>query len=153
MLAVEALVLALEVAVDDTLADAPPVGDGAHRRAVHGAGLAEGPPRRLEDRAAARRGAVGPRCQPSAIARRCPDATMTRPVTARDAGEASQTRAGDTHFGSYRPARASSVSARKVDAVMSVSAVGQTALTVTPYRASSMAAISVNDAIPPLAAP
>ena len=52
----EQLVLALEVPVDDTLADAAALGDGTDGGAVHVAGLGEGAPGGFEDR-----GSCGPR--------------------------------------------------------------------------------------------
>src|SRR6187402_1072348 len=51
----------------------------------------------------------GPRTQPSATARTCPDASNTRPVTSADSGEQSQVTIGAIQWGA-RASRASSVS-------------------------------------------
>src|SRR5207302_7402261 len=93
---------------------------------------------------------VGPRCQPSAMAKLVPDTSMICSVTSDDSFEASQTQTGATQRGS-RAAFTSSEIGRS--SVMRVSAPGAMALTVTPYRASSRAAMMVRPAIPDLAAP
>jgi hypothetical protein len=87
------------------------------------------------------------------MARPWPDASKTRPVTPFDSAEASHVTIGAIQRGE-RISRSSSVSgAGPRPSVMRVRATGATALTVTPYRPSSSAAITVKAAMPALAAP
>ncbi|MEZ5267596.1 MAG: hypothetical protein R2789_03140 [Microthrixaceae bacterium] len=72
------------------------------------------------------------RCQPSAIARATPEASITRPVTADECTEASQTTTGATHLGSSAAFACSSASPMERSSVIRVSAVGAIAFTVTP---------------------
>ena len=96
---------------------------------------------------------VGPRCQPSAIANTSPLASNTRPVMPADSVDANQVTIGAIYFGE-RCSRSASVSgAGPRFSVIRVNATGATALTVTPYRASSSDAIVVNAAMPAFAAP
>jgi hypothetical protein len=99
--------------------------------------------------AAARRGGR----QPSATARRLPEAMMTRPVTSWDWGDASHTRTGDTHAGSKAPDRAWSVSPSPTASVVGVRAVGHRAFDGDAVPASSRAAMIVSEAMAALAAP
>src|SRR5829696_7758867 len=91
-------------------------------------------------------GPDGPRTQPSATASVWPDASNTRPVTPADSSDASHVTIGAIQRGE-RISRSSSVSgAGPRPSVMRVNATGATALTVTPYRPTSSAAIVVNAA-------
>ena len=82
-----------------------------------------------------------------------PLTSNTRPVMSFDSADANQVAIGAIQRGE-RISRSSSVSgAGPRPSVMRVSATGATALTVTPYRASSNAAMLVNAAMPAFAAP
>ena len=75
---------------------------------------------------------------------------MTWPVTSAESVEANQTMTGATHPGENFSRISSETGRSEVSRVI---APGAMALAVTPYRASSWAAIWVKAAIPALAAP
>src|ERR1700677_4965364 len=91
--------------------------------------------------------------QPSQTPTYPPTTLNTRPVTAPLASLASQTTNGLTCSGASGSNPAPIVSDMPAVAVSRVLATGAIAFTVTPYRPSSIAAITVRLAIPPLAAP
>ena len=95
---------------------------------------------------------AGPFTQPSRTVIALPQTPNTRPVTSRDSAEPSQTTSGEIASG-LRSAVAAAVRIISMSCVILVSAVGAMALTVTPYRSSSRAAMMVRLAIPALAAP
>ena len=77
------------------------------------------------------RDTVGPLTQPSRTVIAFPHTPNTRPVTARDSAEPSQTTSGEMAAGLRSPA-AAAARIISMSSVIRVSAVGAIALTVTP---------------------
>ncbi len=96
---------------------------------------------------------VGPRCQPSDTESMRPETSNTRPVTSRESGLASHTTIGEMRRGAISSLSSSDAWPIPRFSVMRVSAAGAMAFTVTPYRPSSLAAMTVKLAMPALAAP